>query len=73
MRQLGFEHPGLPWFALLSTPPRALTYTAGHFLPGARRRQQQQGRQAQLAMLAALFGEQEPDIIKPGAGHPAHL
>jgi len=73
MAELGFEDLGLPWYPLASNGPRALVYTAEHFVPGLRRRQQQRGRKAQRAMLASMFGEQEHAIIKPDTDHPAHI
>ena len=73
LQRLGFENPDFPWFPLLSNGPRAIAYTAGHFLPGQRERQQQRGRQAQLAMMASMFGDREHCIIDPNDRHPAHV
>ncbi|MBA55287.1 MAG: hypothetical protein CMK89_12600 [Pseudomonadales bacterium] len=73
MAKLGFEDLGLPWYPLVSNAPRALVYTAGHFLPGQRKRQQKLGRQAQMDMLASMFGEKEHAIINPDTDHPAHV
>jgi len=73
MAELGFEELGLPWYPLASNGPRALAYSAEHFIPGLRTKQQQRGRKAQRAMLASMFGEQEHAIIKPDTDHPAHI
>ncbi len=73
MQRLGFAEPAFPWFPLVSNVPRALTYTAGHFLPGQRTRQQLRGRQAQRAMLASMFGDKSQGIINPDKNHPAHI
>jgi len=73
MAKLGFDDLGLPWYPLLSNAPRALAYTAGHFLPGQRQRQQKLGRKAQMDMLSAMFGDQEHAIINPDTDHPAHV
>ena len=73
MQELGFEELGLPWYPLVSNVPRALGYSARHFVPGLRQHQQRNGRKAQLAMLASMFGEQDHTIINPDSDHPAHL
>ena len=73
MQELGFEELGLPWYPLISNAPRVLSYSAGHFVPGMRKRQQQKGRKAQLAMLSSMFGEQDHAIINPDSDHPAHI
>lgn len=73
LQRLGFEATGLPWYPLLSNVPRAAAYTARHFLPGQRKRQQQAGRRAQKAMMAAMFGEREHRIISPNEKAVTHL
>lgn len=73
MRQLGLPDNVLPWFPLLTLPPRLLSYSTHRLLPGLRDVQQRRGRQAQLDILAATFGKQEQGIIKPDANHPAHI
>jgi hypothetical protein len=73
LQRLGFEDPGLPWYPLISNGPRAVAYTAAHFIPGQRSKQQQRGRRAQREMMASMFGDREHDIIRPDTDHPAHI
>lgn len=73
MGQLGLSENILPWYPLLTTAPRFIDYSCRRLLPGLRKAQQQQGRQTQRDLLAALFGNQEQGIIKPATGHPGHL
>ena len=72
MAQLGLPGDILPWYPWLTMGPRFAFYSARHWLPGQRERQQEQGRIAQKQALASLFGDKEHTIIKPGAEHPAH-
>lgn len=73
MAQLGLPDDIGPWYALLSTPPRLLGYSARRLLPGLREQQRKQGRQAQRAALDAVFGQREQGLIEPGKDHPARL
>ncbi|MGB3622970.1 MAG: oxygenase MpaB family protein [Ketobacter sp.] len=73
MQQLGFKDQGIPWLTLASNVPRPAIYCAGHFLPGMRPHQQRRGRKAQLAMLTAMFGDEDHGLIAPDRNHPAHI
>ena len=72
MAQLGFQRIS-SWYPLLTLPLRAVGYSLQRFVPGLRGRQQRRGRRAQLAALAAMFGDQAQGVIQPGEDHPAHL
>lgn len=72
MAQLGLPDDVLPWYPWLTLGPRFALYSARHWLPGQRERQQKQGRAKQEWALATLFGEKEHKVIQPGANHPAH-
>jgi len=73
MAQLGLPENITSWFPLLTLPPRFVSYTGRRFVPGLRAAQERKGRQTQRDMLAALFGDSEHDIIRPGADHPASM
>jgi hypothetical protein len=73
MEQLGLPEDIGPWYALLSTPPRMIGYSAGRFIPGLRARQMRRGRAEQIAALNSIFGKKEQGLIEPGKDHPARL
>lgn len=73
MKQLGLPDDITSWYPLLSLGPRFVSYSGQRFTPGLRTRQEKRGRQAQKDILAALFGEREQSVIKPGVDHPAHV
>lgn len=73
-RRLGLPMLTLPWYPLLSAPFRLARLTwmrlrGGHALETYR----QQCRQQQIAQLDAYFNGKPQDIIRPEAGHPAHV
>lgn len=71
--QLGLPEGIRPWYPWLTLAPRAVVYTGRHLLPRWRREQERQGRKAQRAALAQIFGDRPHQIIRPDAGHPAHV
>jgi hypothetical protein len=72
MGQLGLPQDIGPWYAWLSTPPRALNYSVQRFLPALRAGLERKGRAAQKAALDSLFGKREQGLIQPDQRHPAH-
>lgn len=73
MKKLGLPENALPWFPVLTAGPRFAGYVAKRLNPFTRGKQEREGRKAQLAALASMFGEDEQDIINPGDSHPAHV
>lgn len=73
MKKLGLPDGVLPWFPLLTMPPRFARYTLQRFNPLLKKRLERQGRKAQLEALRSMFGDRKQDIINPGDKHPAHL
>lgn len=72
-RQLGLPDGIHAWYPWLTLAPRALGYSARHFVPRWRGEQERRGRRAQRAALAQIFGDKPHDIIRPDAAHPAHV
>ena len=72
MKKLGLPEDVRPWFPMLTAGPRFAGYVAQRVNPLLRKRQEKQGRKAQLKALASMFGQSEKDIIQPDSGHPAH-
>lgn len=73
MQQLGLPAGILPWYPLITLAPRFVCFAAQRAFPRLRDHQERLGRRAQIAALASLFGEQPRAIIRPEAGHPAHV
>lgn len=73
MQQLGLPDDVSSWYPLLTLAPRFASYTGQRLLPGLKKRQQERGRAEQKAVLAAMFGDSEQSVIKPGSDHPAHV
>jgi len=73
-RQLGIPWYSLPWYPLLSAPLRFGQHLY-HRLQGpeARAAFAHRQRKQQVSLLDSYFGDQEQDIIRPDAEHPAHI
>lgn len=72
--QLGLPVTIFPWYPLLSAPFRFMALSfyqlrGGSALDGYAQRL----RNNQEQLLKQYFGDDTPDIIKPGHGHPAHV
>ncbi|NPU93902.1 MAG: DUF2236 domain-containing protein [Gammaproteobacteria bacterium] len=72
-RQLGLPMTILPWYPAATAPFRFIKLfycqvRGGKTLADYTRR----SREQQTQLLVHYFGEREQDIIRPGAGHPAH-
>lgn len=73
-RQLGMPLIILPWYPAISAPFRFLTLNYYAWRGGkALEDYAQRMRQVQRDLLVGYFGQQKPDIIRPAAGHPAHV
>lgn len=73
-RQLGLPLWILPWYPAVSAPLRFVKLGWLQLRGGeVQERYRQQARQQQLDLLKTYFGNAAPDIIQPGASHPAHL
>lgn len=73
-RQLGLPLWILPWYPALSAPLRFVKLGWLQLRGGeALERYRQKARQQQRDLLQTYFGNAAPDIIQPGARHPAHL
>lgn len=72
--RLGIPWYALPWYPLLSAPPRFL-YLLWYRLRGdaALTRYLAKSRAEQRHLLESYFAGREVDIIRPQAGHPAHV
>lgn len=57
MQQLGLPDDILPWFPVITAVPRLVTYLGQKAVPALRKRQQEQGRAAQLETLRQMFGD----------------
>lgn len=64
MAALGLPRGVLPWYPLLSAPPRLLWHSVHCALPGGRERLIRQGLKAQQDYLPILFGQQPPTLSK---------
>ncbi len=73
MVQLGLPAHVTPWFPVLTTPPRMISYLGHRVVPGLRRVQEKRGRKAQHDTLLSMFGTGEQGVIKPSKDHPAHI
>ncbi len=73
MVQLGLPATITPWFPVLTTPPRMVSYLGNRLTPGLRRLQEKRGRKAQHDTLLTMFGKAEQSVIQPGKDHPAHI
>ncbi len=64
----------VPWYPLLSAPFRFCKLCWYRWRGGAAlERLAQEGREQQQALLRSYFRQGEIDIIRPKAGHPAHV
>ncbi len=63
MQRLGLPTGVLPWFPLMTTPPKAALYFTQRFLlPGQRKRLAKKGRAEQVKLLAEVYGSQQRAI-----------
>jgi len=73
-RQLGLPLWILPWYPAVSAPLRFVKLGWLQLRGGeVQERYRQKARQQQIDLLKTYFGNAAPDIIQPGASHPAHL
>lgn len=70
---LGIPKYTLPWYPMLSAPPRFLQHTLLSLTESGREREARAGRRAQRFGLKVVFGDHAYGIIEPSAGHPAHV
>lgn len=62
MRDLGLPEHVLPWYPLMTIPPRALAHVAARVLPGGRDALMERGLRAQSDYLKVLFGKDAPAL-----------
>lgn len=73
---LGLPRGSLPWYPLLSAPPRFVFHTLMRCMPGGHNRLVRQGLKRQEDYLRTLFGGADPRLISPaqlgsGEAHPS--
>jgi hypothetical protein len=73
-RRLGLPILALPWYPILSAPVRFLVISWYRWR-GGRALEEHTARTVakQQRLLSSYFGDREVGIIKPSAGHPAHV
>lgn len=63
MRRLGLSQAVLPWYPMLTAPPKALlSFTQRFLLPGQRARLAARGRAEQARLVAEVYGTQQREI-----------
>jgi len=66
LRALGLPRWAVPWYPVLFAPLNFTWCALNRALPGGRERLIAQGRRAQLAQLAIMFGTDDPAIVAMG-------
>lgn len=72
---LGVPSNVLPWYPLLTIPPRFAWHTAHRLVPGGYRRLAEHGLKKQMKMLEVFHAgaKSAAGLIKPDEEHPAHI
>ncbi len=70
MRDLGLPTRVLPWYPLLTIPPRLIAHTAARLVPGGREAIIERGLRAQSSYLNVLFGSAQPTLRDAHAAAP---
>ncbi len=70
MRDLGLPTRVLPWYPLLTIPPRLVGHAAARLLPRGRERLMERGLRAQSSYLNVLFGNAPPALRDAHAAAP---
>lgn len=70
MRDLGLPTRVLPWYPLLTIPPRLAGHAAARLLPGGREKLIERGLSAQSSYLNVLFGSAPPELRDAHAAEP---
>lgn len=72
-RALGLPRGVLPWYPLLTAPPRYLLHRLVRCLPGGRQWLSERGDRQQQAYLLTLFGDSHPRLVSAGQVGEADL